>query len=259
MKIVLIGSGNIATHLGKAFSDAGHQIVQVYSKTLANADALANVLDSEAIDNLNQIDLDSDLYLVAVTDSAISHVADAIPKNLKGIVAHCSGATDISVLKDFNQHGVIYPVQSFSKDKKLDLSHTPFGIETNTELNYDILLGLAGQVSDYVFKCNTKQRLALHISAVFANNFSNALFQISYDLLEEHELSFDLIRPIILETAEKVQNHIPKDVQTGPALRNDNSTMLTHFNFISSHPDWQLIYQKISDLIIKTRENKTEN
>ncbi|WP_254526352.1 MULTISPECIES: Rossmann-like and DUF2520 domain-containing protein [unclassified Sphingobacterium] len=259
MNIVLIGSGNIATHLGKAFTDAGHHVAQVYSRTLANANALANVLSAQAIDNLAQLDPNADLYLLAVSDSAIAELAQNLPNDLEGTIAHCSGATDVEVLKDFKNHGVIYPVQSFSKHKELDLNHTPFGIEGNNEKSEQVLLQLAREISDNTFACNSQQRLALHVSAVFANNFSNALFQLSFDLLKEHNLPFDLIRPIIQATAEKVQNHEPRQVQTGPAARNDKTTMVTHFNFLSPHPDWQLIYQKISDLIIKTRENNSEN
>lgn len=257
MNIVLIGSGNIATHLGKAFANAGHHIAQVYSRTLANADALANVLSAQAIDSLDDLSLDADLYLLAVSDSALPELSEKLPSQLNGIIAHCSGATNISILQHFRNHGVIYPIQSFSKSKALDLSRTPFGIEGNQPEVLQKLSALAQQLSDKVFPCDSSQRLALHVSAVFANNFSNALFQVSYELLQEHNLSFDLIRPIIQETAEKTQNHEPSQVQTGPAVRNDQTTMLTHFNFLSPHPDWQLIYQKISDLIIKTRENKS--
>ena len=257
MKIVLIGSGNIATHLGKAFADAGHQIMQVYSHTIANAHALAIALSSEGIADLKDINQGADFYLLAVSDHVLSEVVDSLPKEITGVVAHCSGGTDISLLSQFKSYGVIYPIQSFSKHKDLDLHHTPFAVEANNTNSYELLYGLASEISDHVFQCNSQQRLALHVSAVFANNFSNALFQIAFELLKAHDLSFDLIRPIIRETAEKVQNHEPKDVQTGPAVRNDKTTMSTHFNFISSHPDWQLIYQKMSDLIIKTRENNS--
>ena len=257
MKIVLIGSGNIATHLGKAFADAGHQILQVYSHTIANANALAIALSSEGIKELKDINLGADFYLLAVSDHVLKEVVNSLPKDIAGVVAHCSGGTDISILSQFNLYGVIYPIQSFSKHKDLDLQHTPFAVEGNNTLSYEVLHELASEISDQVFPCDSPQRLALHVSAVFANNFSNALFQIAFELLKEHNLSFDLIRPIIQETAEKVQKHEPKDVQTGPAVRNDKTTMSTHFNFISSHPDWQLIYQKMSDLIIKTRENNS--
>jgi len=257
MKIVLIGSGNIATHLGKAFTNAGHQIIQVYSRTLANASALANLLSSNPVDQLHLIEPSADLYLLAVSDAAIEEVSNTIDKHIKGIIVHCSGATPITVLNQFHQYGVIYPIQSFSKNETLDLNQTPFGIEGNSATVSEILTNLTSQISNKVFSCDSNQRLAIHVSAVFANNFTNALFQVAYDLLHEHNLSFDLIRPIILETAEKIQNNKPMTVQTGPASRNDLSTMETHFNFISSHPDWQLIYQKISALIIKRRENKS--
>lgn len=260
MKIVLIGSGNIATHLGKAILKLEqHQLIQVYSKTLANAEALANVLSVPAIADLADLQTDADLYILAVSDAAIASVSDSLPKDLKGIVIHCSGATPMEQLHNNLNHGVIYPIQSFSKTIDVDLQQVPLGVEGSTDLVESKLTAFAKDLSKKVFPCSTEQRLAIHVAAVFANNFTNALFQVSYELMEQHGLSFDLIRPIILETAEKVQKQVPALVQTGPAVRNDEITMQRHLQFISSNPDWQLIYQQISALITKRKGKKGEN
>ncbi|MGH2622785.1 MAG: DUF2520 domain-containing protein, partial [Sphingobacterium sp.] len=172
-------------------------------------------------------------------------------------ILHCSGATSMETLADFDQYGVIYPVQSFSKDVAVDLSLTPFGIEANNNQVYTVLTSIISKITTKVFPCASSQRMAIHTAAVFANNFSNAMFQVAEELLTEHQLAFDLIRPIIKESADKVQSCSPKQVQTGPAIRNDKITMDSHLKFISSHPDWQTIYQKISELIAKTSGNNS--
>src|SRR5690606_30235405 len=245
MNIVLIGSGNVATHLGNAFAALGYNITQIFSRTLANANRLAEVLSTQATNNLDQLDKTADLYLLAVSDQALAQLVQSLPKDLPGIILHCSGGTSMEILADFDQYGVIYPVQSFSKDVAVDLSATPFGIEANNKQVYTILTSIISKITTTVFPCASSQRLAIHTAAVFANNFSNAMFQVAEELLTEHQLPFDLLRPIIKESADKVQSRSPKLVQTGPAIRNDKITMDSHLKFISSHPDWQTIYQKI--------------
>ncbi len=259
MKIVLIGSGNIATHLGKAFMHTGHQIVQVYSRTLANAQALAKLLNSTGTDSLEAVVDHADLYLLAVSDAVIPEVAAQLPQELEGLVVHASGATHLDVLARFRHAGVIYPIQTFSKSVDLELIETPFAVEAREPADTSTLITFMSAISNRVFEGSSEQRMAMHLAAVFANNFSNALFQVAYDLLTQHDLPFDLIHPIILQTAEKVQNNEPRAVQTGPASRNDQNTINKHLQFISSNPDWQSIYQKISDLIVKRKENNSEN
>ncbi len=252
MQIVILGSGNIATQWGKAFLAAGHHITQVYSRTLANAAALAKLLSSQAIDNLADLHQDADLYVLALADTAIPTLLPSFPK-VKGLVIHCSGATNMALLQDFENYGVAYPVQSFSKEVDISFTQIPFGIEANSKQNETLLFDLFATLSNKTFACNSEQRLAIHVAAVFANNFSNALFQVANELLSQHNLPFDLIRPIILETAAKVQNKLPKDVQTGPASRNDEITIRKHLQFISDNNEWQLIYQQITNLIKKRR------
>lgn len=253
MSIVVIGSGNIATHLGQAFHAHGYRILQVYSRNKANAYALASVLDADAIDTIKDITNHADLYVIAVTDNAIQQLAEQLPEGLKGVVVHCSGATDMRILARFHAHGVIYPAQSLHKENAASLSNVPFGIEGNDKDTTTYLLQVMRNISTKSFLCNSKQRLSLHIAAVFANNFSNALFQIAYEILKDQHLPFDLLTPIITETAQKVQTYIPKDVQTGPAIRGDVETVQKHLQFLIKRPDWLKIYQLLTSEITRNK------
>lgn len=251
MRIVIIGAGNIATHLAKGFHSLGHEISQVYNRTSANAKALADVVSSQAIDEINQIITNADLYIIAVSDSSIAVIIDQLCADLNGIVVHTSGATPLSILSKFHNSGVIYPPQSLNKNIDYNLSAIPFAIEgSDATVSHD-LLTLMQSLSMRSFLCNTQQRMALHVSAVFANNFTNALFIIANSILEKEDLSFDLIKPIILETAQKVQNNSPAQVQTGPAIRNDKTTIESHLEFLSYSNNLSEIYQLMTNLIIK--------
>lgn len=249
MKIVLLGSGNVATRMGKAFSLQGHQILQVYSKTKANASALASVFGADSTDELSALSLEADLYVLAVSDSALEGLIQSMPMPKHGIISHCSGATPIDLLRKFRKHAVIYPPQSLSKELDTPIGDIPFALEAESSETLQILLQFMQEMAPKSFVCNSEQRLALHVAAVFANNFSNALFQIGYDILKTQNLPFDLLRPIILETAQKVQSNRPVDVQTGPARRGDLQTINTHLNFLSKNSQWVKIYQQLSEEI----------
>ncbi len=251
MDIVLLGSGNVATHFGKALSNAGHRIVQVYSRTNVHAAVLADAVNACAIDDLADIDLTADAYLIAVKDDAIGQVAAELPSTLKGVVAHTAGSVDIAVLAFHTwKHGVIYPVQTFSKAKPVDLSTVPLALEASDEATYAQLAQLVSPLSTRIFSCDSRQRLALHVAAVFACNFSNHLYAIGADILREYALDFDLIRPLILETAQKVMEHPPREVQTGPAIRNDVGTMEKHLKLLEDgHRDLIALYRQMSERI----------
>lgn len=254
MKIVILGSGHVATQLSKALLRLGHTVSQVYSRNKANAQALALVLNTEFTTDIRTIPTDADLYLLAVSDQAIPPLAAQLPQQLQGLVVHCSGATDIAVLHAFRHYGVIYPPQSITKDSHSQLDQIPFAIEGNNAETATQLMTLMRGISASSFYCSSQQRLALHTAAVFANNFSNALFQISYDILQAHNLSFDLLKPIILETANKVQTNIPATVQTGPAIRSDSITLAKHLQFLSEMPHWLKIYQQLTEEITRKRD-----
>jgi predicted short-subunit dehydrogenase-like oxidoreductase (DUF2520 family) len=251
MKIVFLGSGNVATHLALAFKGAGHQIIQVWSKTKAHAARLAAGLDAEALNDLSDLDRSADLYLISIKDEAISELATSL-KGLHGVVAHTSGATSIHALQDLSAHGVFYPLQTFSKDKALDLSNTPICLEASSAKVMDVLKLAAQSISEVSFEVDSPRRKILHLAAVFACNFTNHLYQMSYSILEQHGLDFNLLKPLILETASKVQNEVPFKVQTGPAIRQDEGTMARHLALLDDRPELQDIYITLSNSIKKT-------
>ena len=185
MRIAIIGSGNIATHYAHAFYNLGHEICQVFSKTSANAKTLADAVSSTVIYSLDSLNPNCDLYIIAVTDSAIKETVEKIDRSIKGVIVHTSGATSIQELYKFQSYGVIYPPQSLNKGILVDWSEIPFAIEGNTSETESILFKLMTNISEKSFICNSEQRLALHVSAVFANNFPNLLYRIAQSILEK--------------------------------------------------------------------------
>ena len=251
MRITIIGSGNVATHLAAAFKNAGHAIVQVYSRDMHNASLLAYHVKAEPIDNLEQINSETDLFVIAVKDDAIEPIAADLVQYNK-LIVHTSGATSLQTLQKHTQNaGVFYPLQTFSKTRDLNFNTVPLCIEGADEKITSTLNELAYTVSQNVYRVNSEQRKILHLAAVFACNFPNYLYHVSQQLLAEKQLPFDLLRPLILETAEKVQELLPANVQTGPAVRNDEKTMTSHLEQLGEIPDLQEIYKLLSQGIIK--------
>ena len=252
MNIVCIGSGNVATHLAIAFKAMGAEIIQVWSSDSRNAEILAALTKAKAFRNWEELDRSADCYIIAVKDDVIAAVASHL-KGVKGIVLHTSGATAMEVLSGAGSgYGVLYPLQTFSKTKAVDLTKVPFCIEGNDPETLEKISTIAQLLSANVSVVSTEQRMILHLAAVFASNFSNHLYHLSSQLLEEHQLKFDLLRPLILETAQKVQSALPIEVQTGPAVRNDQKTMEKHLDLLKNSPELQQLYQTLSNSIKKT-------
>jgi predicted short-subunit dehydrogenase-like oxidoreductase (DUF2520 family) len=251
MRITLLGSGNVATHLGAAFKNAGHRIVQVYSRDAHNAALLAYHISAEAIDNLDNIDPNTDVFIIAVIDDAIAGIAQELSKHNK-LIAHTSGATDLYNILAFTDHaGVFYPLQTFSKTKEVDFLTVPLCIEGGDESITKTLKELAQSISNNVYEIDSTQRRTLHLAAVFACNFPNYLYRVAQELLADQNIDFNLLRPLILETAEKVQANLPGNVQTGPAVRNDQKTMFEHLALLKYEPEWEQLYRLLSQGIIK--------
>lgn len=249
MKIVLLGSGNVATHLAKALKSKGEEIVQVYSQNLDNATLLAQSIATEAIGDLNEIKQNADLYIISVKDDAIESVAKSL-KNVTGLVVHTSGTTDINILSSqVAKAGVFYPLQTFSKSKEVSFENIPLCIEANDESQLTILNNLAAKISREVYKLNGEKRKVLHLAAVFACNFPNHLYALANKILSQNDLNFEIIRPLIAETADKVMSNLPENVQTGPAVRVDESTLNKHLSMLTDMAELQNIYQTLSDSI----------
>jgi len=254
--IVLIGSGNVATHLGKALAGVGHNIVQVISRNAENATALANELNAVASTSLVDA-LPAYLYLIAVNDDSIRTIVQAL--NAPGRkVAHTSGSIPLSVYDGtLLEGGIFYPLQTFSKLRSVNINTVPFCIEAQDTVFQDELLRLADELSESVQIVDSTARKRLHVAAVFASNFRNHLYHISETLLKEHDLSLDMLRPLILEVAQKAQSVSPAQAQTGPAMRKDTGVMEEHVQALQSTPNWQKIYTLLSESIQATNdENK---
>ena len=271
MKIVLIGAGNLATHLGKALHAAGHDMLQVFSRTMQSAETLASLLDAEPLTDIAQVRDDADVYVFSVKDSALPqlvaqlcrHEADglgedgavnALRKAKKGeherVFLHTAGSMPMSVFKGMAQHyGVLYPMQTFSKQREVDFSIIPCFVEANDEFAQKQIEGLAREISGRVYQLSSEDRKYLHLSAVFACNFANHCYAISQELLEEHGIPFDVMLPLINETAAKVHEMKPKDAQTGPAVRYDENVIGKQSQLLENHPHFKKVYDSMSKSI----------
>lgn len=254
MNIVLLGSGNVATHLGRAFKMAGQSIVQVWSRDISNASELADTLAAEPISEMFDLDRSADLYIIAVKDEAIREVALALDISDK-LIVHTSGSTGLDILDGVSSRiGVFYPLQTFSKTKSVDFRQIPIAIEGNTADVTSTIRAIADRLSERVIELSSEQRKALHIAAVFACNFTNHLFALSQELLREQKLDFDLLRPLIAETADKIQMNDPISVQTGPAIRDDKTTIQAHLNLLHDKQELMELYQKLSQSIVNLQQ-----
>lgn len=247
--ITFIGAGNVATHLAKAFFFEDFEIEQVYSNNIDNALALADEVNSIAIDNVINLNSNSDLYIVAIKDDAIENVLQQIiDKNI--FIVHTSGSIPITVFEQtgFNNYGIFYPLQTFSKLKAINLLDVPFCIEANEQ--EDILVELANKLSNSVHRVDSEQRKKLHLAAVFACNFTNHMYAIAEDLCLKNNVNFNILKPLIRETAEKITLNHAKDVQTGPAKRKDEKIIENHIEQLSDSKSYQDIYKLITESII---------
>lgn len=257
MKIVLIGAGNLSTHLGKALYAAGHDMVQVFSRTMQSAETLASLLDAEPLTDMAQVRDDADVYIFSVKDSALEQLISQLCGGEKKVFLHTAGSMPMSVFRGKALHyGVLYPMQTFSKQREVDFSIIPCFIEANDEFALKQIEGLAGQISHRVFQLSSEDRKYLHLSAVFACNFANHCYAASQELLQQHGIPFDVMLPLIDETAAKVHGMTPKEAQTGPAVRYDENVIGKQIQLLENQPYFQKIYDCMSKSI---HELESEN
>ncbi len=255
MNIVLLGSGNVATQLGRAFKMAGQTIVQVWSRDIEHAKELADAVASEAITDIDDIDLSADLYIISIKDNAIGELAAKLNMGDK-LIVHTSGSTSIHALDGVSTHtGVFYPLQTFSKNKAVDFRSVPIAIEANNPEDLAAIRAIADRLSERVTELSSAQRKALHVAAVFACNFTNHLMSVSQGLLEAEKLEFDLLRPLIAETLAKVQLYDPETVQTGPAVRGDDEIISSHLKMLEKKPELQKLYKLLSQSIVNLHKH----
>jgi predicted short-subunit dehydrogenase-like oxidoreductase (DUF2520 family) len=254
--IVLLGAGNVATHLGIALKKKGHRIIQVFSRTTKSARELAVKLDTAYITKLAELNYSADLYLFCLKDDILLDVLKQTLFNDQ-ILVHTAGSLPLNIFKDFGFHfGVIYPVQTFIKERNLDLTDVPFCIEASTSYAEKILVNLASGLSGKVQIVDSEKRKVIHLAAVFACNFTNHMYFLADQLMRENGLNFDLLKPLIRETAAKILEVDPETAQTGPAKRGDNQILEDHLHLLKDLPGMQKIYTFVSDSILESGKGK---
>jgi predicted short-subunit dehydrogenase-like oxidoreductase (DUF2520 family) len=219
----------VAHHLIEAFAKSKKvEVIQVFSR---QKESVTHLLDSNKITDDYSNLAEADLYIIAVSDDAIAKVSSQLPFKNR-LVLHTSGTVAINSLDSKNRKGIFYPLQTFSKNKTVDFSQIPICLESENDSDYELLGKVAQSRSNSVFKINSEQRKALHVSAVFVNNFVNHLYQMGNEICEANKVPFEILKPLILETANKVMTLSPKEAQTGPAIRNDKQTIASHLDFL---------------------------
>jgi predicted short-subunit dehydrogenase-like oxidoreductase (DUF2520 family) len=252
ISVVIIGAGNVATHVFKAFNKTEQiSVIQWYNRSLNALVSYKNQVD--ITDDLSQLKT-ADLYILAVSDDAIKPLSSQLPFENR-LVVHTSGAVGIYDIDKKHKRGVFYPLQTFSKTAEIDFKNVPICIEALESVDYQLLKKVAISMGSPTKKVNTDQRKILHVAAVFVNNFTNQLFRLAHEITESDGAEFDLLKPLILETAKKVQDMSPYMAQTGPAKRNDKKTLKRHLKLLKEqhHKD---IYNLLTTSIQRTHGRK---
>ena len=246
MQIVLIGSGNVAFHLAKAFTEAQIPISQIFGR---NTTELQKISEQFSIPFSTETLADADLYIISVSDSSITEVSSLI-KNKNVLVAHTSGSVSREALNGNYRKSVFYPLQTFSKSKNLDYSKIPFFIDAENENDEEILKNLASKISKNVMLANDEKRKYIHLTAVFACNFVNHLYARAKEISDSQGIPFDYFLPLIDETTQKIHELEPKLAQTGPAIRNDEKVLKLHESLLTDEEKLK-IYKTLNESIKK--------
>jgi predicted short-subunit dehydrogenase-like oxidoreductase (DUF2520 family) len=246
MNIVIIGTGNAATVLGRKFKQAGHRIIQVFGRDASAASRLAYQLDTESTNYWSVIRKDADIYLIAVADDAISDVAKHVHVPGK-VVAHTAASIKKEVLKNMSHHyGVFYPLQSLRKDK-VELPQVPLFIDASDDIARTKLEQLAESISKgQVMEAGENERVKMHVAAVFVNNFVNHLYTLAEDFCNKEGIDFQQLLPLIEETSQRIKKTSPSKAQTGPAIRHDDATIKQHLQLLEKYPKLKSIYEMMT-------------
>lgn len=247
IKVVLIGSGNVAQHLLQVMLKTTNiELVQVFAR---HKSSVLHLITEDRITSNYDAIKEADVYIISVSDNAIAEVSSNLPFENR-LVVHTSGTSELSVLDSKNRKGVFYPLQTFSKSKAVDFSTIPICLETENESDYKTLEKLANLISKKAYAISSEQRKSLHVAAVFVCNFVNHLYQIGNQICDENQVPFEILHPLILETANKITELSPKEAQTGPAVRNDTKTIEKHIEFLQNSN-----YKEIYTLLTQSIQN----
>ncbi len=254
LRVTFIGSGNVAWHLAPALENAGIPVKELYSPNIKNAEKLAEHLyDVTVKENLDFKDSEQKLFIIAVSDDAIEKVVRELVLPEGSILLHTSGTQPMQVLEQAQAGsiGVLYPLQTFSKDRKMSFEAIPFCLEASDQDTLETIRNIAGSLTSRVHILDSVERKKIHVAAVIACNFTNHLLSISKDFLEGEDLDFEILKPLVSETLSKALQEEPDAVQTGPARRNDLKTIEQHVSMLQQHSTWKQLYEIISNDIIK--------
>ncbi len=247
--IVLIGAGNVATHLGIALKKMQFRVVCVYNRSIDSAKLLGETLDVPYTDNLREIPVDAGLYIFSVKDDALSGLLERFPKT-RGLWVHTAGSLPMQIFQPYtDRFGVLYPLQTFSRDRQLDFTGIPVFVEAGHQEDEQWLLQVARDLSGNAAVLSSEERRYYHLAAVFACNFSNHMYTLASDILEIRKLDWKQLLPLIRETASKLEDLAPKDAQTGPAVRYDRNVIEKHLGLLEGDKNKQEIYEVISNSI----------
>jgi len=246
--VTLLGAGNVAMHLYKALSKADNIAVnQWYNRSLKSIQQYKN--DVEIIDKLDAL-INADLYILAISDDAIGQLSQKLPFKDR-LVVHTSGSVGIHDLDKNLHRGVFYPLQTFSKNVNIDFKQVPLCLEALEKEDFNTLKRIGEAIGSPCYKINTEQRQTLHLAAVFVNNFTNQLYRIGHEISDIKAINFDILKPLIVETANKVQDISPYMAQTGPAIRHDKKTIKKHLKLLENHTHKE-VYELLTKSIQET-------
>jgi predicted short-subunit dehydrogenase-like oxidoreductase (DUF2520 family) len=252
ISVIILGAGNVATHLYKAFNTAEHIVIkQWYNRSIEQLQSFKNTV--EITNDITSLKT-ADVYIIAISDDAIVDLSKALPFSNR-LVVHTSGSVSMHDLDKKNERGVFYPLQTFSKDVDLEFSDVPICIEIEHKSNLRVLNDLADAIGSTHYRVNSEQRSVLHLAAVFVNNFTNQLYRIGHEITESKSADFNILKPLIKETANKIETLSPYLAQTGPAKRNDKKTIKKHLKALEKdiHKD---IYELLTKSIKQTHGKK---
>ncbi len=253
-RVVVLGAGRVATHLAPALVRVGYSLSQVWSRTEESARQVAEPLGVTYTTDLDSVVTDADIYIVSVADKALPEVAERLCQraNRMALFLHTAGSIGIEVWQHccVEHYGILYPLQTFSKERVVDMREVSLFVEASSEETLALTEALARSLSDKVFCADSRRRAQLHIAAVFACNFANAMYDAAYRLLAEEGIPFEVLLPLIDETAAKVHTLAPQEAQTGPAVRGDREVMQRHLEALAGDEQLREIYSLISDYIM---------
>ncbi len=253
-EISFIGAGNVASHLALSFKKAGFTITDVWSESVKSAKILAEKVNANWCNKADELTSNCDLLVMAIPDQLIEEIGSSLKVTENQLLVHTSGSIPLKPLSSFAENcGVFYPLQTFSRDRTIEFKTIPILVEANSIHNLKMLSDVASRISNKVIAINSEKRKYIHLAAVFVNNFPNLMYRIASDILKQEDVDFDLLRPLILETAKKVQEFEPGDVQTGPAMRNDRRVIDEQISLLNANRDYQEVYKLLSELILEKK------